>query len=36
MKKSFKALEKLMSPNGSYKNYRQTLNKSSLPCLPYM
>ena len=25
-----------MSPNSSYKIYRTTLNKSSLPCLPYM
>jgi hypothetical protein len=36
MQQSFKNLEKLMNPSGSYKNYRTALHKSSLPALPYM
>jgi hypothetical protein len=33
---SFSSLEKMMSPNSSYKTYRQSLHKSTPPSLPYI
>jgi len=35
-KESVKALEKLMTPQASFKSYRTALHKCSLPCLPYI
>lgn len=33
---SFKTLESMMDPTGSFKNYRKAMQNTKLPALPYM